>query len=76
MLWVLGITLIVFNGETLWVRWTKGADYRHIKATMRDNPIARSIVKSTAQYCEIHPLHVFGFLLGFLLILIAALGGG
>tara|TARA_R110002020_G_scaffold401661_1_gene611846 strand:+ start:172 stop:399 length:228 start_codon:yes stop_codon:yes gene_type:complete len=75
MLWVLGIMLIVFNGETLWVRWSKGSNYRHIKATMGSDPIARSIVKSTAQYYEIHPLHVFGFSLGVLLILIAALGG-
>ena len=75
MLWVLGIMLIVFNGETLWVQWRSGGNYRHIKATMHDNPIAMSIIRATSKYYEVHPLTVVGLATGVLLLLIAALGG-
>lgn len=74
MLWVLGIMLVVFNGETLWVKWSKGGDYRHIKATMSDDPIARSIIRATSRHYEIHPLNVVGFIIGILVLLIAILG--
>jgi len=73
MLWVLGIMLVVFNVETLFVRWRCGHNYRHIKTTMTDNPIAMSIVRSTAKYYEIHPLNVIGLVVGVLFLLMAAL---
>lgn len=75
MLWVLGIALVVFNGETLWTQWREGGNYRHVKATMDGNPIAMSIVRATSKYYEVHPLTVMGVVSGVLLILIAALGG-
>ena len=65
--------LVVFNGETLFVRWRGGRNYRYIKATMTDNPIARSVVRSTAKYYEIHPLNVIGLVVGVLFLLMAAL---
>lgn len=75
MLWVLGITLVVFNGETLWTRWREGGNYRHVKATMDDNPIAMSIVRATSKYYEVHPLTVVGFVSGVLLLLTAIIKG-
>ena len=74
MLWVVGLSLLFICGEEIWRRWQSGDKYRQAISLIGHDPFAKSIVEASERFYEVQWRHVYGALVGFIFIILAALG--
>jgi len=74
VLWVVGLSLLFISGGEIWRRWQSGDKYRQAKSLIGEDPFAKSVVEASQRFYEVRWQHVYGALVGFIFIILAALG--
>ena len=72
MLIALGIVLIVIPISDYVYRWMQGKNYRRVRDTLYDDPIARIILRQVKPYYEVKWSHVIPPAIGLLLLALDA----